>query len=75
VTGLVAYPDREAALQAMEAALVAEVTARALVAGAAEARVTVARDVREAMVEGRAMFVEATVTATASGRPRVAHAI
>ena len=75
VTGLVAYPDREAALQAMEDALVADVTARAQTAGAAEARVTVARDVREAMVEGRTMFVEAVVTATASGRPRVAHAI
>ena len=74
LTGLVAYPEREAALQAMEDTLVAEVTARALTAGAAEARVTVARDVREAMVEGRAMFVEATVTVTASGRPRVAHA-
>jgi N-methylhydantoinase A/oxoprolinase/acetone carboxylase beta subunit len=72
--GLKAFPDREAALQAMEDALVADVTTRALMAGAAEARVTVARDVREAMVEGRAMFVEAVVTATASGRPRVAHA-
>ena len=35
---------------------------------------TVTRDIREAEVEGRAMFIEATVTATASGRPRVAHA-
>ena len=35
--------------------------------------VTVTRDIREAQVEGRAMFIEATVSATASGRPRVAH--
>jgi hypothetical protein len=34
----------------------------------------VMRDVRQAEVEGRPMFIEATVTVTASGRPRVAHA-
>ena len=72
-SGLVAFADREAALSAMEAALGAEVRLRAQAAGAADMRVTVVRDVREAQVEGRAMFVEATVTATASGRPRVAH--
>lgn len=71
--GLQVFGTRDAALDAMEAALVAEASDRARRAGAVDLRVTVARDVREAEVEGRAMFIEATVTATASGRPRVAH--
>ncbi len=71
--GLVAFDERDAALNAMEAALVAEASARARQAGACELRVSVTRDIRAAEVEGRSMFIEATVTATASGRPRVAH--
>ncbi|WP_431301057.1 hydantoinase/oxoprolinase N-terminal domain-containing protein [Tabrizicola sp. BL-A-41-H6] len=71
--GLQVFSTRDAALDAMEAALVAEASDRARRAGAVDLRVTVARDVREAEVEGRAMFIEATVTAKASGRPRVAH--
>lgn len=71
--GLKAFGDREAALGAMEVALVAEAEARARAAGAEEVQLRVARDVREAEVEGRSMFIEATVTVTASGRPRVAH--
>lgn len=71
--GLKAFGDREEALAAMEAALVAEARARAQMAGAEEVQLRVARDVREAEVEGRSMFIEATVTVTASGRPRVAH--
>ena len=72
-SGLVKYTDRDAALTAMETALVAEATTRARSAGAEDLRITTARDIREATVEGRAMFIEATLTATASGRPRVAH--
>ena len=71
--GLQSFADRDAALSALEAALVAEATARAQQAGAEEVQVRVTRDLREAEVEGRSMFIEATVTATASGRPRVAH--
>jgi archaeosine-15-forming tRNA-guanine transglycosylase len=37
-------------------------------------RVLVKRDVKEAEIEGRSMFIEATINVTASGRPRVAHA-
>jgi hypothetical protein len=72
--GLQLFKDRDAALDALEAHLVAEASDRARSAGAEELRVTVSRDIREAEVEGRAMFIEATVSATASGRPRVAHA-
>ena len=71
--GLVAFNDREQALAAVEAWAVAEASARARAAGAEDLRLVVARDIREAEVEGRAMFIEALVSATASGRPRVAH--
>lgn len=70
--GVQAFPDQEAALAAMEAALGAETRARALRAGAADAVVTLSREVQEVDIEGRRMFVEARVTATAAGRPRVA---
>jgi len=73
MTGLVAFNDREQALATMEAAVIAEASRRARGAGAEDLRLVVTRDVREAEVEGRAMFIEAMVTATASGRPRVAH--
>ena len=72
-TGLQNFNSADAALAAMEAALVTEASARAQTAGAADLRLVVARDIREAEVEGTPMFIEATVTVTASGRPRVAH--
>ena len=71
--GLRTFDSRDEALAAMEAAVVAEARARARLAGAEDLRVSVTRDIREAEVEGQKMFIEATVTATASGRPRVAH--
>jgi len=71
--GLQTFTSRDAALEALETALEAEATARAQTAGAADLRVTATRDIREALVEGNPMFIEATVTVTASGRPRVAH--
>jgi N-methylhydantoinase A/oxoprolinase/acetone carboxylase beta subunit len=71
--GLQAFADRASAMAAMETALLAEAEARARAAGVEEVQLRVARDVREAEVEGRSMFIEATVTVTASGRPRVAH--
>ena len=71
--GLQTFNSRDAALHAMEVALVAEATTRARAAGAEDVRVTVSRDIREAEVEGQKMFIEAMVSATASGRPRVAH--
>ena len=66
------FPDLAAALDAAGAALAAAARAAAEAAGAGAVHVALARDVREATVEGRPMFVEATVTATATGRPRIA---
>jgi hypothetical protein len=70
--GVQTFSDLQAALASLRAALADEVAARALRAGAAEAVVTLAQDVQEVEIEGRRMFVEARVTATAAGRPRVA---
>ena len=72
--GVQVFNTRDAALDAMEAALTTEVTARARKAGAVDVHLTQSRDIREAEIEGRTMFIEATLTLTASGRPRVAHA-
>lgn len=71
-TGLAAFAVLDEALAALEAALVAEASGRARAAGAVDLRVSVTREVRDAEVEGRRMFIEARLTATASGRPRVA---
>ena len=72
-SGLQHFTDRDQALAALEAALVADATSRAKTAGAEDLRIVTARDIREAEIEGRMMFIEATLTATVSGRPRVAH--
>jgi N-methylhydantoinase A/oxoprolinase/acetone carboxylase beta subunit len=71
--GLQTFSSPEAALAALEAALVTEASDRARAAGAVDLRVTVNREVKEVEIEGRQMFIEAKLTATASGRPRVAH--
>lgn len=72
-TGVEVFSSSEAALAALESALVAEASERARAAGAVDLRVTVDREVKEVEIEGRQMFIEAKLTATASGRPRVAH--
>lgn len=71
--GLQTFTSQDAALDALEAALRADAGRRARAAGAEDLHITARRDIRAAEVEGRAMFIEATVTVTASGRPRVAH--
>lgn len=71
--GLQVFSSSTEALAALEAALVAEASTRAKGAGAVDLRLTVDRDVKEVEIEGRTMFIEAKLTATASGRPRVAH--
>ena len=71
--GLQHFDSRDAAFDVTEAALVIEASTRARAAGAEDLRLTTRRDIREAEVEGSPMFIEATLTVTASGRPRVAH--
>ncbi|OYX25000.1 MAG: hydantoinase [Rhodobacterales bacterium 32-66-7] len=71
--GLQSFTTSGAALAALEAALLAEASDLARRAGAVDLRLTTDRAVKEVEIEGRMMFIEARVTATASGRPRVAH--
>ncbi len=72
-SGLQTFASPEAAMEVMEASVVAEARTRARAAGAEDLRVVVTRDISGPMVEGQKMFIEAMVSATASGRPRVAH--
>ncbi len=71
-TGPEDFPDPESALAHLEAALRSEAESAARAAGAQGVHVSVAQDIRTAQVEARAVFVEATLTVEASGRPRVA---
>ncbi len=66
------FSGEDEALAEAEARVRAIVSERALAAGTDAAEISVARDVKASTVEGRRMFVEARLTATASGRPRIA---
>ena len=72
--GLTHFAALEQALDAMRAALRSEASARAAEAGAEAVNLVETLERREAEIEGRAMFLEAELSVTASGRPRVAHA-
>jgi len=67
------FASRDAALDALQDALSDQARDRAQRAGAEHLTLTHSRDIREVEIEGRAMFVEAEVTVTATGRPRIAH--
>jgi N-methylhydantoinase A/oxoprolinase/acetone carboxylase beta subunit len=71
--GLTPFATPDEAMAALEQALVVEATANALRAGAGAVAITSHREIRSAEVEGAPMFIEATVTVTATGRPRLAH--
>ncbi|MDE4135021.1 hydantoinase/oxoprolinase family protein [Phaeobacter sp. QD34_3] len=66
------FTSSEAALKTLEDHLSAEARHEAQAAGAENINVHVTRDIRTAQVEAREVFVEAFLTAEASGRPRVA---
>ncbi|MBM1633055.1 hydantoinase/oxoprolinase family protein [Sulfitobacter mediterraneus] len=66
------FGDQDSALALLETVLRDAAQAQALEAGAQDIQITVSRDIRTAGVEAREVFVEATVTVEAAGRPRVA---
>ncbi len=70
--GIESYGDRDAALDAAEAACADLARARARSAGAEEVRLIPTRDIREVAIEGGRMFIEARLGVTATGRPRIA---
>lgn len=71
-TGPEDFPSADEALARLEASLRANAGAAARAAGAEGVQITVAREVRTASAEARKVFVEATVTVEAAGRPRTA---
>ncbi len=71
-TGPEKFGDRDAALDALEAALTDDATARARAAGVAEVQIHVERTLNEVDVEGQSMFIGAEMRVVARGRPRIA---
>jgi N-methylhydantoinase A/oxoprolinase/acetone carboxylase beta subunit len=66
------FRDETAALDHAEAETRRIAAVSAIAAGTDGAEVSVTRDVTAATIEGQRAFIEAVVTATASGRPRIA---
>ncbi len=71
-TGPQDYTRQDDAIRALEEHLSAQAMTGAREAGAQGIRVRVERDMRMAKVESREVFIEAELTAIASGRPRIA---
>lgn len=71
-TRMIDFQNEEMAIAAAEAAARDLVRTRASEAGAGEFEIAVRPNVRFSMIEGRRMFIDADVTATAVGRPRIA---
>ncbi|MGN6471968.1 MAG: hydantoinase/oxoprolinase N-terminal domain-containing protein [Rhizobiaceae bacterium] len=69
---MIDFDEEEPAVAAAEKEARAIAAARALQAGADDAEIDVAKEFHASTVEGRRMFVEARIVATASGRPRIA---
>jgi N-methylhydantoinase A/oxoprolinase/acetone carboxylase beta subunit len=69
---MVDFDEEEPAIAAAEKEAYAVAATRALEAGTDNAEIDVATEFHVSTVEGRRMFVEARVVATASGRPRIA---
>ncbi|MDU8910155.1 hydantoinase/oxoprolinase family protein [Aestuariicoccus sp. MJ-SS9] len=65
------FGSAEDALSALETALTAKTRAAAEAAGATGISVHLERQVKTAEAEGREIFIEAEITAEASGRPRI----
>ncbi|MBT7446686.1 MAG: hydantoinase/oxoprolinase family protein [Tateyamaria sp.] len=66
------FIEKVVAFQRLEDGLRAAAKEAALVAGADDIEVAINRDIKTAQVEAREIFVEATITVEASGRPRIA---
>ncbi len=66
------FGSSEAALARLEQILRADAVTAAEAAGARDIEVHIDRDIRTAQTEAREIFVEATISVEATGRPRVA---
>ena len=65
-------PSAQVAMDQLEIALRAEAETSAKASGAQDIQISVKRDIKQARLEGRNVFVEGTIYIEASGRPRVA---
>lgn len=72
IDGPQTFTDRDAALNALEQSLSDDVSTKAREAGVEDMRLSVDRDIKEIVVEGQPMFIEAALRVVASGRPRIA---
>lgn len=66
------FQDWSVALARMEEVLREEAMQDAEASGAVDILVDVSRDIRKAEIEGHEVFIEASITVQASGRPRIA---
>ena len=66
------FGEAEAAMSALTQALEDIACDKARAAGVEEIRLTFDREVKAAEIEGKTMFVEATIKVAAQGRPRIA---
>ena len=66
------FGDEDSSMGMLETVLRERADADARAAGVADIQVSVTRDIRKAGVESREVFIEATITVEAAGRPRVA---
>jgi N-methylhydantoinase A/oxoprolinase/acetone carboxylase beta subunit len=71
-TGPEDFTDAAPALARLEEVLRAHAIEAAMASGAQDVQVTVTKDIRQARTEARDVFLEATLTIEASGRPRIA---
>lgn len=71
-TGPEDFGDADSAMSRIESVLSAQAMADAQAAGAEDIQLRIERDVRKAEAEAREVFIEATITVEAAGRPRVA---
>jgi N-methylhydantoinase A/oxoprolinase/acetone carboxylase beta subunit len=69
--GMTIWPDAPAAIKAASAALRDLATRDAVMAGAADPVVTIMEANKTVEADGREVFIESTITATAIGRPKI----
>ena len=66
------FGDKDQAIIVLRSALTEQATQQAKATGVEDIRITEVFDQREAQIEAREMFIEATMRITARGRPRIA---
>jgi N-methylhydantoinase A/oxoprolinase/acetone carboxylase beta subunit len=75
IDGLKDFMTEDAALRALEEWLSAAALADAQESGSENIQVTVSRNIKRTQVEAQDIFIEATISVEASGRPRISHSV